>query len=143
MCVSDLEERIEALRLDFASVRGKPFEHFFCPILMRDEPAEMCRAHIVNDALGTCKLWLPQRKDVDSFYGSVAEADLVTVITERKKNLIELMRDGRKPRRMLRPILLHEEREIEFYFPKPNAPRVPGQIRGNLLDTNDSSSKFD
>ncbi len=53
MSESNLTKRIEALRNDFASVRGKPFEHFYCPILMRDEQTEICCGHIVNKALAT------------------------------------------------------------------------------------------
>ena len=73
----ELAKRIEDNRADYRLVKGEPFDHFFCPILMRDEPAEMCRGHIENNAFAG-KIWIPQRRDVDNFYGSVAEADLVS-----------------------------------------------------------------
>ena len=44
-------ERLEALRADYAQVAGKPFSHFYCPLLFRDEHVPLCEAHIVNKAL--------------------------------------------------------------------------------------------
>jgi hypothetical protein len=73
--------RLEELRADFARVNGKPFEHFYCPILLKDEPGELCDGHIVPEAFG--KRTIPQRKDVDNFYGAAAEADFVGLMQDK------------------------------------------------------------
>lgn len=49
-CGRVLRSAIEKLRVDFAAEPGRPFTHFQCPILFRDEPAELCRGHIANQA---------------------------------------------------------------------------------------------
>jgi hypothetical protein len=133
----ELSKRIEELRLDFAAECGKPFEHFFCPMLMRDEPAEMCRAHIVNEALGACDDWVPQRKDVDNFFGSAVEADLVTIIRNKGKKLTDILRDT-KVKGKIKPKLLDNETVIGHYFPKPGAPSVGGHTVAKLIDNGQS-----
>lgn len=45
-----LAHRLRYLREDFSEVVGKPFEHFYCPVLFRDEEVELCKAHIVSAA---------------------------------------------------------------------------------------------
>jgi hypothetical protein len=101
---------------------------------MRDEPAEMCRAHIVNEALGTCAEWVPQRKDVDNFFGSVVEADFVTIIRNREKELIAILLDP-TVKGKIRPKLLDNEIPIGHYLPKPGAPEVEGHTVAKLIDS--------
>ena len=68
---SGLARRLESYRLDYEQVTGKPFEHFFCPILGVDEPAELIRGHVINRAFRDApRAWVIQRSDVDNFYGS-------------------------------------------------------------------------
>jgi hypothetical protein len=100
---------------------------------MRDEPAELCRAHIVNEALGTCGDWIPQRKDVDNFFGSAVEADLVTIIHNRGKELTEILRDP-KIKGKIKPKLIDNETPIGHYFPEPSAPPVEGHTIAKLID---------
>ena len=76
MTDKELARRIEECRADFERVKGTPFNDFHCPILLRDERTEMIRGHIVNEVLKASSEWVPQRKDVDGFYGSVVEPDL-------------------------------------------------------------------
>ena len=45
-----VEKLLGLLRADYESVTGSPFQHFFCPILYRDEDTELCRAHVINRA---------------------------------------------------------------------------------------------
>src|SRR5262245_16361152 len=71
-----LRRRVEDYRTDYRCVTGKPFEYFFCPILRTDEDVQLCRGHIVSDAFGS-NLWVPQRADVDNFFGAAIEADFV------------------------------------------------------------------
>src|SRR5688572_9727933 len=93
MSESNLEQRIDACRADFQKERGVPFKHFFCPILHRDEPVELCRAHVVNEKFESCREWVPQRKDVDNFYGAAVEADFVSITRDRQKNSLEIWFD--------------------------------------------------
>src|SRR5690349_20508560 len=73
---SDIEARLNLHRADYAAVTGKPFRHFYCPILHVDEPVPLQRGHVVNEAFaGSPGAWVVQRQDVDSFYGSFFEAD--------------------------------------------------------------------
>ena len=65
---------IEALRADFESVRGKPFEHYWCPILHVDEPAPLCKGHVVPKSMGGTSKVL-QRQDVDNGFGEFFEAE--------------------------------------------------------------------
>jgi hypothetical protein len=75
-----VQQRLEELRSDYLEVAGKPFSHFFCPTLFRDEDVALCRAHIVNTAFpGSSRNWTVQRADVDSFYGSAFESDFVDI----------------------------------------------------------------
>jgi hypothetical protein len=73
-----LIDKLSALRADYETVTGRPFSHFYCPILFRDEPVDLCQAHIAafhdSSRAGTV-----QRADVDNFVGSVFEADFVAM----------------------------------------------------------------
>jgi hypothetical protein len=74
-----VRRELAVLCADYEKVEGMPFEHFFCPILLKDEPARLCMGHIVNDAIpnsygGT----VIQRQDVDGFFGRHFEADYTT-----------------------------------------------------------------
>ena len=72
--------RLQDYRRDYEQVEGKPFEHFFCPILGTDkpvvDPVTLIRGHIVNQSFENApRTWVIQRSDVDNFYGSNFEAD--------------------------------------------------------------------
>ncbi len=70
-----LASRLEALRSDFEGVTGEPFKHFYCPILFRDQPVELCKGHIVNRVFEDApRAWTVQRKDVDNHFGSKFES---------------------------------------------------------------------
>lgn len=124
MSTADLPTRVEACRIDYQSTTGKPFEHFFCPILMRDEPADLCRGHIINAAFSTCGKWVPQRRDLDAFYGSVVEADLISAVEDRAKDPRRMLFDSTL-RRKHRPRLEFEGKDMGFYFPKTD--NIPSQ----------------
>src|SRR5437016_1764769 len=89
MATDDLTASLEHLRSDFQAENGSAFKHFFCPFLHIDEPAELCRAHVINEIFGTCNAWVPQRKDFDGFYGSRVEADFISAIQDRSKSPLE------------------------------------------------------
>src|SRR5262245_44404347 len=76
MASEELEKQIQALREDYARAEGRPFQHFCCPFRCRDDPAHLCKGHVVNAAMpNSCRAWVPQRRDVDSFFGTMFEAD--------------------------------------------------------------------
>jgi len=137
-----LANRIEDCRSNYEVECGKPFKDFFRPILFRDEPAEMCKGHIVNDALSTCNQWVPQRRDVDNFYGHAVEADLVSVVQDRGRDPMDIWLDP-KSRGRHRPKLVQGDREIEHYFTGAEAKPVPVQSLGKLVnDQGDTVCKF-
>ena len=72
----DLQKRVEILREDYRRFSHKPFVHFYCPILHVDEPAELQKGHIINEAFSdSSRAWVVQRKDVDNFFASPFESD--------------------------------------------------------------------
>jgi hypothetical protein len=99
----DLQTKLETMRGDYAEVTGSSFSHFYCPIVFRDEPADLCRAHIVNQSyLGSGDQWTVQRADVDNFYGGMFEGDFVALQHSGKYSPDEIIADP-KLSRMLRP----------------------------------------
>ena len=79
-----VEKRLRHYRRDYEEVEGKPFKHFFCPILGADEPivrpTELIQGHIVNQSFKNApRTWVVQRSDVDNFYGTHFEADFETL----------------------------------------------------------------
>jgi hypothetical protein len=120
-----LQERLEEFRADYASVTGHPFQHFFCPILFKDEPGELCKGHIIPDVFGTCSSWVPQRKDIDNFYGSVAEKDFFGFIEDRPKTPVDIWHN-RDSRGRHSPLLKYNEKSVDHYFPKEGQSIPPG-----------------
>jgi hypothetical protein len=45
-----IRTKLEKLKADYFHVKEKPFSHFYCPILFRDEDQPLCRAHLINQA---------------------------------------------------------------------------------------------
>jgi hypothetical protein len=72
---------IDWLRADYARMNGAPFQHFFCPMLMKDEPAELILGHVVNEKFKDVPEYkIIQRGDIDSWYGSMLEGDFLTLV---------------------------------------------------------------
>src|SRR5262245_39926040 len=131
MASERLQARVEHHRADYERVVGRPFSHFYCPILRVDEDAPLCEGHVINEAFGTTNAWEPQRKDVDNFYGSMAEPEYINVIQHRGKEPFELWTDP-DLRRRFRPKLTINDQRIEHYFPQ-NVRHVPGQTAGRVI----------
>lgn len=72
---------IKHMNADYESVTGKPFRHFFCPILHVDENVRLAKGHVVPKSLGGTARVL-QRKDVDQGFGSFFEAEAADAIQE-------------------------------------------------------------
>lgn len=127
--VSDMADRLNAkvdkLREDFRAETGHPFKHFFCPILHVDDAVPLCEGHIINKAFGTCNAWVPQRQDVDNFFGSMVEADFISAVGDRSKTAFQKWMDPDLQRRY-RPQLFSKGVAVEHYITK-DIKSVPGQ----------------
>ena len=73
--------RVKSLRFDFESVTGNAFQHtFFCPIVFKDERAQLCRAHVINRKFrNSDPSWTIQRADVDAWVGTLFEDDFLAL----------------------------------------------------------------
>lgn len=131
--------RLETLRDDFSKVKGRPFHHFFCPILLRDEEVELCQAHIINSAFpNSARIWTVQRKDVDNFYGSNFESDFMAIQYLEKRNLGKILPD-KKLSRLLNAQILLEDRPIDFFVAKG---KLPGQFTPMEFDNGEELTRF-
>ena len=93
-----VEKRLSHYRRDYEQVEGKPFRHFFCPILGADEPVisptELIQGHIISKAFrNVARTWVIQRSDVDNFYGDHFEADFETLQYRDELTPIKLLTD--------------------------------------------------
>jgi hypothetical protein len=124
-----VRKRLELYRRDYEQVEGKPFKHFFCPILGADEPivepTELIRGHIINQSFENApSAWVVQRSDVDNFYGSNFEADFETLQYRNKLTPIGLLTDKTLCKKFNPKILLNNQ-PVEFTS-QPSPP--PGQF---------------
>ncbi len=125
-----VQRKVERLRANYRAVVGRPFVSFYCPILFRDEPVELCKAHIVNSAFAGSTAWTVQRKDVDNFYGSAFESDFV-ILRDRGHSLEEVVIDKTLSKN-LRPKFVVADRVIDYYVPKGG--RVPSNHSPFLME---------
>jgi hypothetical protein len=73
--------QLSELRADYTVREGKPFRHFFCPMLLRDDDVELCMGHVINEKIpNSSGARVVQRKDVDGFYGRAFEPDFMTIL---------------------------------------------------------------
>lgn len=131
--------KLEELRADYEHVVGRRFENFYCPILFRDENVELCRAHVINKAFqGSDRGWTIQRSDVDSFYGSIFEADFLSLQDRRRHDPAELLIDPRLSP-SLRSSITMDSDEVEHY--RPVGP-VPDQHSRIAVETSQGEVEF-
>jgi hypothetical protein len=93
---SEISIALSRLRTDYAESGhcSGPFQHFYCPILCKDERAKLCRGHVVNQAIcGSSNVWVVQREDVDGFYGTVAESEFTTIVNADGVNINKVLKD--------------------------------------------------
>lgn len=117
----DLTIKLEKLRVDFEKNQGHPFNHFFCPILFRDEEVELCKAHIVNEAFpNTARAWTVQRKDIDGFYGRNFEADFISLGYRLEKlTPIDAIASPVLSRK-LKPKILINDQPVNYFVSRQN-----------------------
>jgi hypothetical protein len=120
-----LEPRLNAVRADFEKCQGKPFQHFYCPILHLDERVPLQMRHIINEAFkGSPGAWVVQRQDVDNFYGTYFEADFEALQYENELTLFSVFAD-KKLYSHFKPKLFLHDKEIAYY-PYRDGPLAPG-----------------
>lgn len=86
-----IAQDIEPLRADFASLGDGPFQHFFCPILLKDEKTELCLGHVINKEIpNSRRTTIVQRKDVDGFYGSLVESRFTALMRAEPKEVSDI-----------------------------------------------------
>jgi hypothetical protein len=121
-----LETKLKSLRTNYADVVGKPFNHFFCPLLLRDDQTELCKAHLLNQAFtDVSDKWTVQRRDVDNFYGGYFEGAFVALARE---SLLADYIGGTSPSSGTRPALHRNGQKIDHYFNKGNISPVHSQV---------------
>ncbi len=107
-----LQEHLEDYR---RATGGESFEHFLCPVTNRDEPGDLCLGHVVPEGLGkSSNVKVLQRADVDNFYGSVVEADMITAVTARTRTTADLILDP-KLSRAFQPKIQVNGQDWEYY----------------------------
>lgn len=116
------QNKLEQLRDDHARATGAPFQHFFCPILYRDEDVPLCRGHIVPQAFrGASSDWTVQRKDVENLFGTLFESSFEVVQERGKRSAVDALRDKDLAKK-LHPKIFVDEEEVEYYKPKGPVP---------------------
>ena len=122
-----IENYLAQLNTDYKNVFGSPFRHFFCPILYRDEETELCQAHVINKAFrDSDHSWTIQRKDVDSFYGSLFEADFLAIQEKDRHHADDVIAD-KDLVRQLNPKFVLDGEVVEHYYPKGDVPPAHSQ----------------
>lgn len=119
---------IEARRSDYAKTVGQPFEHFFCPVLFRDDDVRLCQGHIVNKAFpGADRREVIQREDVDNFFGSTFEADFVLLAERARHDAVDVLLDPTL-RRTFRPHILVDGQLVDHYVPRDEVPSTHSHL---------------
>ena len=128
MMNAQLMSDLELLRADYASVTGHPFEHFYCPILYRDDDTGLCRAHVINKAFSDSdRQQTIQRADVDSWYGSLFEADFLPVQMKDKSIARQAVTDPDLGRRF-NPKFTKDGEVVQHYTPSGPVPEYHTRV---------------
>lgn len=91
---NEIKKQLDHFQREFTQINGHPFKHFHCPILQVDEPVDFCLGHVVNDKIpGASQIRVIQRKDVDNWYGTHFEADLVAFHKARSAEISKILAD--------------------------------------------------
>lgn len=110
------KQKLESLRKNYQEVKGQPFDHFFCPILLRDQDVSLCKAHIINQAFSeSTPDWTIQREDVDKFYGRVVESEFVKLDYDQTDITAEALVDSELSKK-LQPKIKVGGNEVEHFI---------------------------
>jgi hypothetical protein len=98
---------------------GAPFEHFYCPMLMKDEPAELILGHVVNEKFEDVpEFKITQRKDIDGWYGSMFEADFLNLVRFQERTVHDENLFEGKPPPALKPVITVGGEPLDYYHLK-------------------------
>jgi hypothetical protein len=129
-----VDSELKRLKDDFTEATGRPFDHFFCPILFRDEKAKLCRAHIINEAFdNSARDCTVQRSDVDSFYGSRFEADFVDTANYKKLSLAGILTNSAMAKRFNAKVLL-DGQPVDYFYAKGELPKNFTRVQVGNMD---------
>ena len=119
----EVRAKIEKLQADYQEVVGRPFNHFYCPILFQDKDVCLCKAHIVNQAFhNSSKAWTVQRKDVDSFFGSNFEADFVALQYARTRSPAEIFAQ-KDLHKKFDPKIVMDGKQVDYFIATGQIPK--------------------
>jgi hypothetical protein len=112
----EMRNQLKHLQKDFTDFHGNPFKYFYCPLMVRDEDAELCLGHVVNDKIpNSSGVRIVQRKDVDGFYGRVFESDFVTLLQARSVDAKGVVFDSHLSKKM-KPRITVDGEVCEHYL---------------------------
>jgi len=119
----EAQQKLVALNADYEVVSGRKAEHFFCPILYRDDHVDLCKAHIINSSFpDSDRTWTIQRTDVDKRFGSIMESDFVKLQHRGKHELMDVFTQPKLARK-LRPRFMLEGKEVGHFVPEGPVPK--------------------
>ncbi len=122
-----IRHHVQALREDYARVVGRPFKYFFCPLLLVDEAVPLCMGHIINQACPkSFRGRVPQRADVDRFYGRTFESDFTGNVQARSMNPREAILDPTICKKISPKIIVNGE---EWKHYPDHGADVPGHTK--------------
>lgn len=131
--------KLDKLREDYTQNTGHPFNHFYCPILYKDENKPLCMAHIINTAFpNSARAWTVQREDVDNFYGSKFESDFIVLQHSGKFSPDEVLSD-KQLSKSLKPRILFNGNPVDYYYTENN---IPDQFSPATIDKNGQTTKL-
>ncbi len=120
---AELQRDLERLRIDYARKDGKPFKHFFCPMLLSDQEAELCLGHVVNEGIpDSSRAKVVQRADVDKWYGAMFEADFVALMQAKGCSLPDLLSNASLYKK-LKPQVRRDGKQVRHY--RHDSPKAP------------------
>ncbi len=129
--------KLAELNADFEVVTGRPFQHFYRPVLYHDDDVELCQAHLMNQAFpDACRRWTVQRKDVDNFFGSMFESAFVALRHRGRPRTPDLLVDKIAAQG---PKVFLDGRPVEHYVSKGP---VPSQFSPFIVDGPDGPARL-
>lgn len=136
MIPSDVEQALPRYRESYFAREKMPFNHFFCPILLKDESTKLCMGHVVPEAFSNCcRSRVIQRADVDNWYGSRFEADFGALLEVRGAGLDATLKSNLRKR--IRPQIKINGETIPSYFYKEG--NKPPATQSRILLENETT----
>lgn len=128
------QEQLRLINADYLGVTGTPVQWFVCPITLKDEPGSvLCDGHILNASIkSAARKTVVQRQDVDNYFGTTLEPDLVAFLNTPVSSPQELLKKARSF-----TVTLPSGEKTEAFFADAKARAKFPQI--DLLDSSSGS----